>query len=106
MYVKHFVSIHIAGAMEGCQGRTWSGAPLQLSADPNFLSGRVRADVATVRLHYAGGARATLQPTRGYVLLTMPADRKLVSADGLAKDGRVVGHMSFVPPRHSSSNGP
>jgi hypothetical protein len=99
MYVKHFVSIHIAGAMEGCQARTWSGPPLQLSADPNFLSGRVRSDVATVRLHYAGGKLATLLPTRGYVLLTLPAAPKLISADGLTKNGRIVGHMSFVPPR-------
>jgi hypothetical protein len=99
MYVKHFVSIHIAGAMEGCQARKWSGPPLQLSADPNFLSGRVRGDVATVRLHYAGGTQVMLQPTRGYVLLTIPAGPKLLSADGLAKNGRVVGHMSFVPPK-------
>lgn len=99
MYVKHFVSIHIAGAMEGCQARVWSGPPLQLSADPNFLSGRVRSDVASVRLHYAGGKTATLLPTRGYVLVTLPAGPKLSSADGLTKNGRVVGHMSFVPPR-------
>jgi hypothetical protein len=98
MYVKHFVSIRIAGAMEGCQARKWSGPPLRLSADPNFLSGRVRSDVATVRLHYAGGAPSTLRPTRGYVLVTIPSGRKLLSADGLAKDGRIVGHMSFLPP--------
>lgn len=101
MYVKHFVSIHIAGAMEGCQARTWSGPPLQLSADPNFLSGRVRSDVATLRLHYAGGTQVVLHPTHGYVLLTIPAGSKLLSADGLAKNGRVVGHMSFVPPRRT-----
>lgn len=99
MYVKHFVSVHIAGAMEGCEGRTWRGPPLQLSADPNFLSRRVRSDVAMVRLHYAGGTSAHLRPTRGYVLLTITAGRKLLSADGVARDGRVVGHMSFVPPR-------
>jgi hypothetical protein len=98
MYVKHFVSIHIAGAMEGCQGSHWQGPPLRLSADPNFLSGRVRSDVATVRLHYANGATAILRPTRGYVLLTIPAGRKLNSADGIAKNGRVVGRMSFIPP--------
>jgi hypothetical protein len=100
MYVKHFVTVHIAGSMEGCQGRKWSGPPLGLSADPNFLSGRVRGDVATVRLHYASGPPTTLEPTRGYVLLTIPAGRKPVSADGLAKSGRVVGHMSFLPPPH------
>jgi hypothetical protein len=98
MYVKHFVSVHIAGAMEGCQGRTWTGPALRLSTDPNFLSGRVRSDVAAVRLHYAGATQATLQPTRGYVLLTIPAGRRIASADGLAKNGRVVAHMAFPPP--------
>jgi hypothetical protein len=98
MYVKHFVSIHIAGAMEGCQARKWSGPPLRLSADPNFLSGRVRSDVATVRLHYAGGGTTMLQPTRSYVLATLPAGRRVARADGLAKDGRVIAHVSFPPP--------
>ncbi|HEY8723626.1 MAG TPA: hypothetical protein VIL92_07165 [Gaiellaceae bacterium] len=98
MYVKHFVSIHIAGAMEGCQGRTWTGPALRLSTDPNFLSGRVRSDVVAVRLHYAGGAQATLRPTRGYVLLTIPAGRRIASVDGLAKNRRVIAHLSFPPP--------
>ena len=99
MYVKHFVTIHVAGAMEGCQGPTWTGPPLRLSPDANFISGRVRSDVATVRLHYRSGQTQTLDPTRGYVLMTIPAGRKLVSADGLSSSGRVVGHTSFVPPK-------
>jgi hypothetical protein len=98
MYVKHFVTVHIAGAMEGCQGRTWTGPALGLSTDMNFLSGRVRSDIARVRLHYAGGGQATLQPTRGYVLFTLPTGRRIASADGLAKSGRVVAHMAFPPP--------
>ena len=53
MYVKHFVTVHVAGAMEGCQGPAWTGPPLRLSTDLNFLSGRVRSDVATVRLNFA-----------------------------------------------------
>jgi hypothetical protein len=98
MYVKHFVSIRIAGSTEGCQGKKWSGPPVGLSTDASFLSGRVRGDIVAVRLHYARGAPSTVTPTRGYVLLAIPAGRKLVSADGLATSGRVVGHMSFPPP--------
>src|SRR5258706_299446 len=77
MYVKHFVTIPIAGSMEGCQGRTWTGPALRLSTDMNFLSGRVRSDVVAVRLHYASGSIARLQPTRGYVLLTLPAGARI-----------------------------
>ena len=99
MYVKHFVTVHIAGAMEGCQGPAWTGPPLQISTDSNFLSGRVRSDVATVRLHYVTGQTQTLSPTRGYVLATLPPGRKIASADGVSSSGHVVGHQSFVPPK-------
>jgi hypothetical protein len=99
MYVKHFVTVHVAGAMEGCQGPAWTGPPLRLSTDLNFLSGRVRSDVATVRLNFATGPAQILHPTRGYVLAALPAGRKVVSADGLSSSGHVAGHMSFAPPK-------
>lgn len=97
MFVKHYVSRTEAGVMEGCQGRAWTGSPLQLSADLNFLSGRVRSDVARLRLRFATGPTTTLTPTKGYVLSVIPAGRKLVAADGLTRSGHVVGHFSFLP---------
>jgi len=39
-----------------------------------------------------------VQPTRGYVLFTLPTGRRIASADGLAKNGRLVAHMAFPPP--------
>jgi hypothetical protein len=108
MYVRHFINTHSAGVMVGCQGPTWSGPPVQLSTESSpasFVAGRVRTDVATVRLRYADGSTTTLQPTRGYVLdaiseqhLHVP--RELIAADGLARDGQVIGHESFQPLKH------
>jgi hypothetical protein len=106
VYVRHFISKRAAGMGVSCQGRTWRGPPLQLSTGstpPLFVSGRVRSDVVTVRLHYADGSTSTLRPTRGYVLQAMSAahlksGRELIAADGLARDGHIVGHQSFLPP--------
>ena len=98
MYVKHFVSKSVAGVMEGCHARAWTGPPVQLGPDLNFVSGRVRSDVAEVRLRFETGPTATLQPTRGYVLGVLPTGRRLVSVEGLARDGHVVGRQRFPPP--------
>jgi hypothetical protein len=107
MYVRHFINTHTAGVMVGCQGPAWSGPSVQLSTESSpafFVAGRVRADVTTVRLRYADGSTTTLRPTRGYVLEAisekhLQAPRELIAADGLARDGHVIGHESFQPRR-------
>jgi hypothetical protein len=107
VYVRDFVDKRHRGMSISCQGRTWRGTPLQLSAGRNpplFVSGRVRSDVASVRLRFADGSTSTLRPTRGYVLQAMsPGHLKpgheVIAADGFARDGRRVGHQSFRPQR-------
>lgn len=93
--------------MVACGRSGWSGPPLQLTSQsrpPRFVGGRVRDDVASVRLHFADASSETLRPVRGYVLYAAPADRLsaergVVAAQGLDAEGRVVGEMSFRPPR-------
>jgi hypothetical protein len=105
VYVRDFVDKHHGGVSISCQGPMWRGTPLQLSAGwnpPLFVSGRVRSDVATVRLRFADGSTTTLQPTRGYVLQAMPPSQlkpghEVIAADGFARNGRRVGHQSFRP---------
>jgi hypothetical protein len=105
VYVRHFVDKRHAGVSISCQGRSWRGPPLQLSTDSTpslFVSGRVRSDVATVRLRFADGSTSTLRPTRGYVLQAMPPSQlkpghEVIAADGFARNGRRVGHQSFRP---------
>jgi hypothetical protein len=107
VYVRDFVDKRHRGMSISCQGPTWRGTPLQLSAGRNpplFVSGRVRSDVASVRLRFADGSTSTLRPTRGYVLQAMsPGHLKpgheVIAADGFARDGRRVGHQSFRPQR-------
>jgi hypothetical protein len=106
MYVRHFISKLVAGVTVGCRGRAWSGGAVQLNTDSNpplFVFGRVRRDVAVVRLRYADGSTSTLRPTRGYVLQAirprhLEPGHELTRADGLAKTGRVVGRQSFARP--------
>jgi hypothetical protein len=105
-YVRHFISKLVTGMTLSCRGPRWSGGPVQLSTEQSpalFVSGRVRNDVPVVRLHYADGSTATLRPTRGYVLATIPARHRqpghdLVGADGLARDGHTVGRETFPRP--------
>jgi hypothetical protein len=106
VYVRGFVDKHHGGVSISCQGPTWRGTPLQLSADwnpPRFVSGRVRSDVATVRLRFADGSSSTLRPTRGYLLQAMPSGHlkpghEVIAADGYARDGRRVGRETFRRP--------
>jgi hypothetical protein len=106
MYVRHFISKLVAGMLVSCQGGTWSGGAVQLSTESSpalFVSGRVRSDVAVVRLRYADGSTSTLHPTRGYVLAAiaprhLQPGHDLIGADGLARDGHTVGHESFHRP--------
>jgi hypothetical protein len=99
--------------MVGCQGLVWRGQPLQLSTDsspPLFVSGRVRSDVAAVRLRYADGSTSTVRPKRGYVLVAvsrghLQPGHEVIAADGYARGGRRVGHESFRPGRPVRSHG-
>lgn len=108
LYVRHYYNAHAAGVTVGCNGPKWIGSPLQLSTDglpARFVSGRVRADIATIKLRYADGTATTLSPTRGYVLHAVSAahlqpGHELVAADGVGKDGRPVAHISFRPIKH------
>jgi hypothetical protein len=105
VYVRDFIDKRHAGVSVSCQGLTWRGPSLQLSAGwnpPLFVSGRVRNDVASVRLRFADGSTSTLRPTRGYVLQAMaPGHLKpgheVIAADGFARNGRRVGHESLRP---------
>jgi hypothetical protein len=107
VYVRDFIDKRHRGVSISCQGRTWRGPPLQLSAGwspPLFVSGRVRSDVATVRLRFADGSTSALRPTRGYVLQAMTPDHlkpghEVIAVDGLTRNGRTVGHQSFRPGR-------
>lgn len=107
VYVRHYFNAHAAGLTVSCMGRSWVGPALQLESDATptrFVSGRVRSDIATVRLRYADGTTTTLRPTRGYVLQAMTAPHltdghQLIGADGLNRNGKLIGHMSFQPPR-------
>lgn len=106
MYVRHYVSAHVAGVMEGCSSRTWSGSALQLeteSTPPRFVFGRVRSNVASIRLRYADGTATTIRPTQGFVLHAMTAAQlssrhQLVGADALGRNGESIAHESFTAP--------
>ena len=97
LYVKTYVDVHAAGVMISCHGTAWQGPAVQLQAGnpPLFVSGRVRNDVATVRLVYSDGTTETLHPIAGgYVLAVVaPASRRktLVRIEGLGANGSVVG---------------
>jgi hypothetical protein len=116
-YVKSFVDRQHGGVSVSCYGREWTGPALQLGSNfpPHFVSGRVRADVKTVRLRFADGSTEALTPIRGYVLWAAPEERleparAVVAAEGLEADGRLVARQSLAPKgatrsRRSSSQG-
>jgi hypothetical protein len=110
MYVKTYIDKHAGGVMEGCHPAPWQGGPVQLGTEWQFVSGRVRSDITTVRLEYAGGGSTTVHPTRGYVLAVMPRQhlaraRRLVRIVGLNSSGKTVGIQNLpVPPK--SRRGP
>lgn len=95
MFVKHFIDRQHAGVMTMCERPTWRQGPLELSGGTPFISGRVREDVKLVRMRFADGSSTTTRPRRGYVLVVSVS--KLVAAEGLGADGRVVGRFSFKP---------
>lgn len=105
IYVKTYIDKHDGGVMEGCHPAAWQGDPVQLGTEWQFVSGRVRPDVTSVRLEYAGGGSTTVHPTRGYVLAVMPSQhleraRRLVRIVGLNSTGKTVGVQKLpVPPK-------
>lgn len=107
-YVKTYFSKLAAGVMVGCRPATWQGGPLQLGVELEFVSGRVRADVKTLRLEYARGAATTVRPTRGYILVTIPAQHlaradRLVRIVGLDSANKTVGVQTIpAPPKKAA----
>lgn len=105
VYVKTYIDKHDGGVMEGCHPAAWQGAPVQLGTEWQFVSGRVRSDVTSVRLEYAGGGSTTVHPTRGYVLAVISPQhlegaRRLVRIVGLNSTGKTVGVQKLpVPPK-------
>lgn len=105
-FVKHFVDRRHTGVGVSCKGKRWTGPAVQVYSQfqpPRFVSGRVREDVKTVRIHFADGATTTLTPRRGYVLFAVPPERltearAATGAEGLDAAGRVIGRTSFKPP--------
>jgi hypothetical protein len=107
MFIRHFIDRHHAGVTVSCKGPAWTGPPLQLGTimqPQRFVEGRVRPDVATVRIRFADGSSTTLTPTRGYVLWAasqqqLAPERAAIAAEGLDARGKVVGRISLRPPR-------
>jgi hypothetical protein len=105
MYVRSSRHNHPTGVMVSCQGPVWHGQPLQLgtSGSPaEFIQGRVRPDVESLRLNFADGSTTTVKPNGGFVLAAvsrrhLTADAKLMSIDGFNAAHRRVGHESFQP---------
>jgi hypothetical protein len=110
-YVKTYFNKHAAGVMVGCHPATWQGSPVQLSLASEFVSGRVRADVKTVRFEYARGAPTTVHPTRGYILAVI-APKHLARADrlvrivGLNSANKIVGVQTIPAPPKKAHAGP
>lgn len=113
MYVKHFFDVRQAGVGIHCMERVWTGDALQLSSlsrPPVFVAGRVRQDVATVRVRFADGSTAKVTPTRGYVLWAASAEQlapghEAVTAEGLDERGGVIGEVNLSPRGTSQSRG-
>jgi hypothetical protein len=102
-YVKTYFNKHAGGVMVGCRPATWQGGPVQLSVESEFVSGRVRPDVKTIRLEYARGATTIVHPTRGYVLAVIPPQHlqrasRLVRIAGLNSAKKTVGVQTLPAP--------
>ncbi len=114
MYLRYHHSKRVAGVMVGCTGPTWHGPALQLDAlsyQAEFVAGRVRADVTAVVLRFADGERATIEPTEGFVLYTVPREhlapsRRLVAAAARNAAGKTVATQEFpAPPSRRARSG-
>jgi hypothetical protein len=104
-YVKTYFSKRAAGVMISCHPSAWAGPALQLGVATDFVYGRVRSDIAKVRVDYRGGGSTTLAPTHGYVLGTIPAAHLARSKSparfvGLTSTGRAVATRAIpLPPK-------
>jgi hypothetical protein len=106
MYLRLYQSKHVHGVMVSCGGRTWRGPPLQLTgSSAGFVAGRVRDDVTAVVVRFADGGHATVAPTEGFVLYTIPRrhlapGHQAIAAVGRNAAGATVGRQPFPrPPR-------
>lgn len=105
-FVKHFVDRQHTGIGTSCKAKEWTGPAVQIYSQfrpPRFVSGRVRADVETVRIRFADGATTLVTPKRGHVLYAVPAEHlteasAATGAEGLDEAGRIIGRTSFLPP--------
>jgi hypothetical protein len=99
MYLKTYVDDRSRAPSIQCSWQPLATSPVQVNAGWRarwrFVNGRVRSDVATVRIRFADGFTVTLRPSHGYVLYALPADRlrgerRAVAAEGLDASGKVV----------------
>jgi hypothetical protein len=82
---------------------------VQVGVISQFLAGRVRPDVKTIRLEYAHGATTIVHPTRGYVLMAIPPKHRalpdrLVRVAGVNSAGRTIAIQKIpAPPKKTRS---
>jgi hypothetical protein len=96
------------GSTTDCREATKNGPALLLGTQgrrTQFVMGRVRADVARVELRFADGARATIEPTRGFVLYGVAAEHlakghRLVEAVARDASGKTIGFEPFGQTRN------
>ena len=106
MYLRYFQSKRVRGVTQGCAGPTWRAQPLQLGTEnnpPEFVYGRVRADITTVVIRFADGGHAAVAPTHGFVLYTVPRrhlapGHQVVAVVGRNAAGATVGREPFPTP--------
>lgn len=108
-YVKTYIAKNANGVATSCHTKTLQGAAIQLETSSNpplFVSGRVAANVASVRLVFSDGSTQTIRPTDHYILALVNAtDRQtgisLTRIVGLNATGHTVGTERLPPPpRH------
>lgn len=106
-YTKTYFSAHAAGMTVSCRPAAWQGKAVQLDVMSEFVAGRVRPDVRTVRLEYAHGAKTIVHPKRGYVLVAIPARHRepgdhLVRVAGVNSAGRTIAVQKIPAPARKS----
>jgi hypothetical protein len=107
-YVRTYFSKRASGVMISCHPAAWQGTSLQLGVMSDFYYGRVRSDIASVRVDYRGGGSTTLRPTHGYILATLPEahltrDRPPMRFVGLGRNGRIIATERIPPPPKQST---
>ena len=102
VYLRPHLSEHL-GTVVHCGGSAWRGSPLQLlqlGHPTEFVAGWVRPDVATVVFRFADGTQASVAPTDGFVLYTVPRrhlvrGREVIAAVARDAAGARLGTESF-----------